>query len=86
MGESADRLRAKLAQMTPAEKTAALDRLLAFIAPTEDEIAAEIEAMTDEEIEAELRDQGIDPKKWADEMREKMLRWCADARAAKDAP
>jgi hypothetical protein len=66
------RFRARLDAMTPAEQAAALDRLLRFIAPTDEEIAADIEAMTDEEIDAGLRADGIDPQAWADEVRRKI--------------
>lgn len=72
MSEIADRIRAKLAAMTPAEKTAAIGRLLKFVAPTEDEIAAEVEAMTDEEIDAELRASGVDVVAWVAELRVKI--------------
>lgn len=68
----AEKFRAKLESMTEAERRAALDRLFAAIAPTEEEIAAEVEAMTDEEIDAELRAQGIDVEKWTAEMIEKI--------------
>lgn len=55
--------------MTPAEQDAALRNVLEFIAPTDDEIAAEIDAMSDEDLDAGLRADGIDPEAWAAEVR-----------------
>lgn len=69
---TSDRFRARLAAMTPAEKTAALERLMLFIEPTDDEIADGVDAMTVEEIDADLRADGIDPQTWADEVRRKI--------------
>lgn len=62
--------RARLASMTDDEKAAAFERLRrAIFEPTDDEIADQIDAMTDEEIDAELRADGVDPDAWAAEMR-----------------
>lgn len=47
----ADRIRTKIAEIGPQE---ALRRLRLALEPTEDEIMADLEAMTDEEIDAEL--------------------------------
>lgn len=61
----AQRFRNRLSAMMPAEKETALARLLEFITPTDDEIAAEVDAMSDEEIDAELGADGIDVDAWA---------------------
>jgi acyl-CoA reductase-like NAD-dependent aldehyde dehydrogenase len=81
----AAKIRARIAAMTPAEKDAAVEHLLAFLAPTDEEIASEVEAMSDEEFDADLRAAGVDPDAWAADMREKMLRWAREARARKAA-
>lgn len=66
---TAEQIRARLAAMTDEEKAAALKRVRRFIAPTDDEIAAEIDAMTDDEIDAELRADGVDVDAWVAEVR-----------------
>jgi hypothetical protein len=77
---AAAKIRARIAAMTAAEKDAAVERLFAALAPTDEEIAAEVEAMSDEEIDAEMRASGIDPDAWAAEIRAKIASLNAERR------